>query len=96
MSESRGDRALGRRIMPPMNIDGLLSALETHVDDDSLIAEDAARIAGGDAFLLMHAAAVADGRAREAMGTSDFQRWSAVAFACTVATRLVYERTTPQ
>ena len=76
-----------------MNIDALLAELKPLADEGSLTAENVVQRVGGDAFLLMHATAGADARAREAMGTSDFERWSAVAIACNEATRVAVERT---
>lgn len=76
-----------------MNTASLLSELKALANDGSLTADDAARLADGDAFLLMHAAAGADARARGAIGTDQYQRWSAVAMACTDAIRSRSART---
>ena len=79
-----------------MEVEALLVALKPHADAGTLSAGVAAHSAGDDALLLTDAAAVADARAREGMGTSDFQPWTNVAIACTRAIGLLVEGTPPR
>ena len=76
-----------------MDVEALLAALKSVADGGTLGADVAARDADGDAVLLAEAASVADGRARAAVGTADFQGWTDVALACTRAIGLSVEGT---
>jgi hypothetical protein len=77
-----------------MDVETLLARLKTLADGGTLGADVAARDVEGDAVLLAEAASVADGRARAAVGTADFQGWTDVALACTRAIGLSVEGTT--
>lgn len=55
-----------------MDVETLLASLRAVADRGTLSADVAAYTADRDAVLLAEAASVADGRAREGMGTSNF------------------------
>lgn len=70
---------------PSVEVETLLSALKPLADAGALTGGDVAAVAERNVTLLMRAAAEADARSRAALGSEEFDRWSAVAVACTQA-----------
>lgn len=71
--------------IPSVEVEALLAALKPFADAGALTAGEVAALAERNPTLLMRAASEADARSRAALGTKDFDRWNAVALACTQA-----------